>query len=235
MIIAKIPIQLRRSLSSRIQHFFGVKNMIRKTRFVELGYLCEVRGLWRIVDLNTPRINGEAPRIGPHYHSEAELLGDLESYAGRFGCDAAIRPNDPLPPEPDDDTFEPDFDEFLQAYLDCALWSSVDMDTGEALDDYYSTDDFTPEAMQLITDECRSFFDANIGDIRYGCVATNLRFSDSERAGHDFWLTRNGHGAGFWDGDWVEPRAARLTAASKAFGETTILPNDNGKLEIFPS
>ena len=22
------------------------------------------------------------------------------------------------------------------------------------------------------------------------------------RAGTDFWLTRNGHGAGFWDGDW---------------------------------
>lgn len=21
-------------------------------------------------------------------------------------------------------------------------------------------------------------------------------------AGHDLWLTRNGHGAGFWDGDW---------------------------------
>lgn len=21
------------------------------------------------------------------------------------------------------------------------------------------------------------------------------------QAGHDFWLTRNGHGAGFWDGD----------------------------------
>lgn len=27
-------------------------------------------------------------------------------------------------------------------------------------------------------------------------------FSECERIGHDFWLTRNGHGAGFWDGDW---------------------------------
>ena len=28
-----------------------------------------------------------------------------------------------------------------------------------------------------------------------------------EYAGHDFWLTRNGHGAGFWDGDWIAPVA----------------------------
>ena len=44
-------------------------------------------------------------------------------------------------------------------------------------------------------------------------------YTAAELAGHDFWLTRNGHGAGFWDGDWQEPAAAALTAAAHAFGE----------------
>ena len=30
----------------------------------------------------------------------------------------------------------------------------------------------------------------------------DFSFAECERIGHDFWLTRNGHGAGFWDGGW---------------------------------
>jgi hypothetical protein len=46
------------------------------------------------------------------------------------------------------------------------------------------------------------------------------------RAGHDFWLTRNGHGAGFWDGEWYKEVGERLTKASKAFGEVNIYVGD---------
>ena len=49
-------------------------------------------------------------------------------------------------------------------------------------------------------------------------------------AGHDFWLTRNGHGAGFWDGDWKEPAASKLDAASHAFGEVDLYIGDDGKV-----
>jgi hypothetical protein len=38
-------------------------------------------------------------------------------------------------------------------------------------------------------------------------------------AGRDFWYTRNGHGCGFWDGDWPEPQGTRLTDAAHAYGE----------------
>jgi hypothetical protein len=43
-----------------------------------------------------------------------------------------------------------------------------------------------------------------------------------EQAGHDFWLTRNGHGAGFWDRPEIYGAeiAQELTRASKACGET---------------
>jgi hypothetical protein len=34
---------------------------------------------------------------------------------------------------------------------------------------------------------------------------------------HDFFLTRNGHGAGFWDGDYKN--GEKLTEIAKSFGE----------------
>lgn len=40
------------------------------------------------------------------------------------------------------------------------------------------------------------------------------------RAGHDFYLTRNGHGAGFWDGDYEKAKGQRLTDACRPYGET---------------
>ena len=42
-----------------------------------------------------------------------------------------------------------------------------------------------------------------------------------EQAGHDFWLTRNGHGAGFWDRPelYGEDVAAELTRACEFAGE----------------
>lgn len=49
-------------------------------------------------------------------------------------------------------------------------------------------------------------------------------------AGHDFWLTRNGHGAGFWDGDWPEPAATILSVASRACGEYELYVGDDGKI-----
>ena len=42
-----------------------------------------------------------------------------------------------------------------------------------------------------------------------------------EQAGYDFWLTRNGHGAGFWDRPEIygEHNAKRFTKVSESFGE----------------
>lgn len=47
-------------------------------------------------------------------------------------------------------------------------------------------------------------------------------------AGHDFWLTRNGHGAGFWDGCWAKEEGERMDATAKAFGELEIYIGDDG-------
>ena len=44
---------------------------------------------------------------------------------------------------------------------------------------------------------------------------------------HDFALTRNHHGAGFWDGDWAEPWGKILTDLAHQWPETELyLSND---------
>ena len=52
-------------------------------------------------------------------------------------------------------------------------------------------------------------------------------------AAHDFILTRNGHGAGFWDGDWSELIATKLTELCKKFGEIQIYLSDENLLEVY--
>lgn len=89
-------------------------------------------------------------------------------------------------------------DTFTRAYLECALWSSTDNadDTGgEPLDRNYSEEDIAPETLAVIVADCRDFQES------FGPYIER----DLSQAGHDFWLTRNHHGAGFWDGDWDEP------------------------------
>lgn len=49
---------------------------------------------------------------------------------------------------------------------------------------------------------------------------------------HDFWLTRNHHGAGFWDGDYPEPIATQLTNLAHGFGECNLYVGDDGLIYL---
>ena len=108
-------------------------------------------------------------------------------------------------------------DTFTAAYVEAALWSSTD-DAGTPLDVAYSTADIAPETLAQMVADCQRFQADN--DLSEGKL---------ERAGHDFWLTRCGHGAGFWDGDWPET-GDKLTEASKAFGNVDLYVGDDGKI-----
>ena len=108
-------------------------------------------------------------------------------------------------------------DEFTRAYIEAALWSSTD-DNGEPLDKNYGADDLAPATYDAMANDCYDFQE---------------RFSDQvagnrKRAGHDFWLTRNGHGAGFWDGDWPEPDATTLDEGAKSYGSFELYIGDDG-------
>jgi len=72
--------------------------------------------------------------------------------------------------------------------------------------------------------DCAAFLAAHGDDVRaYGV----------SEAGHDFWLTRNRHGAGFWEEDHgTSEVCARLDAAAKACGEVDLYLDDAGYLEV---
>lgn len=84
-------------------------------------------------------------------------------------------------------------DIILQNYLICALWSSVD-ENGEPLDDGRDIDDIADETKAQAREDILDFF----GLLEREGVKWQ-EFWSLEQFGHDFWLTRNGHGAGFWD------------------------------------
>lgn len=116
-----------------------------------------------------------------------------------------------------------DIDTFLASYITTALWSSNDESDdrgGEPMDKHYNAEHLTEEARSAMRKDCEKFC-ALYGHLFVG------RESD---AGHDLWLTRNNHGAGFWDGDWSEKVGEELTRASKAFGEAYLFVGDDKRI-----
>ncbi len=125
-------------------------------------------------------------------------------------------------------------DEFTTAYLVAALWTETDETNpeqgGEPLDLNYDITDIDPETLKEMVKDCQQFQEVNVELINDDNVAVvaNVDHSCDVRAGHDFWLTRNRHGAGFWDGDWTEPAATKLTDAADAFGEYNLTASGKG-------
>lgn len=121
-------------------------------------------------------------------------------------------------------------DAFTRAYTVAALWSSTN-DEGQPLDDAgFSLEDFAPETLERVIADCSSFQQENAG-LLARAVYRNGSYSDAEMAGHDFWLTRNHHGAGFWDrNELPEEVGKRLTEVSEEFGEAYLYVGDDGKL-----
>ena len=123
-------------------------------------------------------------------------------------------------------------DAMLTQYVATALWSSLDGSDesgGEPLDSNYGPDDVDSETLEKMRKDCAAFAQANEAQIEQW----GGKDCAWEQAGHDFWLTRNGHGAGFWDrgaGEWPND-GAELTTASKAFGECDLYVAD-GQLHL---
>ena len=111
------------------------------------------------------------------------------------------------------------FELFYYSFLDCALWATTD-DDGEPLDKTYGISDVAKETLDALYAECWNFYSANFDDL---CEQSG----SFEQWGHDFFLTKCGHGTGFWDrgtGDVGE----RLTTAAKVYGETELYVGDDG-------
>jgi hypothetical protein len=109
-----------------------------------------------------------------------------------------------------------DLETFFNAYVKCALWAEADS-AGD-----YSAADVDAGSLASMRADCDAFVENNKNDL------VNLT---AEQAGHDFWLTRNGHGAGFWDRG-LGAIGDRLTEASKSLGDCNVYVGDDGRLYV---
>lgn len=119
-----------------------------------------------------------------------------------------------------------DLEDFTTACIEALYFTDTDDDEQPPSD--AELDDETRLNLEA---DCRSFWR------RFGCYVNVAEYnqgqelhSKASQAGHDFWLTRNGHGAGFWDGDWNEPYADMLDKGAKGYGEFQTVLGDDGKI-----
>lgn len=102
-------------------------------------------------------------------------------------------------------------DTLTQAYLEAVLFTEEEQPEEEGLQNP-SFDDFSPEAIEEAKADCEKLQTQykNLLALAYSSPAQYAASTNPERgtitdsygeeqAGHDLWLTRNGHGAGFWD------------------------------------
>lgn len=152
-----------------------------------------------------------------------------------------------------------DLDAFVRGYELTAIWSSsIEEDfarfwqakTGEEFAPDVSMHSFgfeidaiTPEAHAAIREECQDFIQGAEADLDAYCEqmgtwhgsdsvrGSDARYSAEEQAGGDFWLTRNGHGAGFWERGLGE-LGTRLTEAAKAYGTSDLYLTDDERIHV---
>jgi hypothetical protein len=106
-----------------------------------------------------------------------------------------------------------DITRVVDSYLETALWAGCD-ENSEPFDKRFSVDDFSEEAYYDAEEDCGDFCEANEALL----LASGM---EEESIGHNFLLTRDGHGAGFWDRGLGEV-GQKLTEACRPYGGTYI-------------
>jgi hypothetical protein len=129
--------------------------------------------------------------------------------------------------------------EFIRHYLIAALWSShdyrsdedsdrYDTDAGENMDYSFDPEDIDPRCVVNVRADAFSFIRQCVErgiDLR--AIGGNEEWSALAQHGHDFWLTRCGHGVGFWDRGYGEV-GERLSDIARNMGSRDCIPlNDD--------
>ena len=116
---------------------------------------------------------------------------------------------------------------FLDSSLEAILWSSTDESNeqgGDPLDKNYTVKDFSDEALARAVKDCNAF-------IKKAGKKMDEASPDDNQHGHDFWLTRNGHGVGFWDRGYGKV-GDELSEIAKSFRECWAMVGDDGKIHL---
>lgn len=125
-------------------------------------------------------------------------------------------------------------EEFIEGYLEALFWSEViDQGTeeepgplnGDLFDDHFGPEDLDPEVMEEIRKDCEDFYEAHADEWQG-------QISDAY-AGHNFCLSRNGHGAGFFDAEGLsEDLREKLQDECDPYGSQSLYLGDDGKVYV---
>lgn len=131
-----------------------------------------------------------------------------------------------------------EIDAATDAALECLAWT-IPVPTNDGGDSWGYLDnglyEYSDAARATMRDTIGAFMSedrvARLFDL---LAALGVPFSP-EQIGHDFVLTANGHGTGFWDRDYRPRQKAALDALSDAvrpFGEIRAYVSDSNEIEV---
>lgn len=115
----------------------------------------------------------------------------------------------------------------FDAALASLLRSTTDLESGNPLSITHGPGDVSPEAKRLLRQEIEEFLDEYSDDL-HEALNSGTGYTQ-ENIGQDIALTRNHHGAGFWDRG-VGPVGARLTEAAHSLGSFELFATADGSL-----
>ena len=127
----------------------------------------------------------------------------------------------------------------LIALAETILYSECD-DNGVPFDANYFIEDFDEESLKKLYGEYQQFLSVveekiteKIGE-EWDCIDDfyDLAQPALNQTEYDYILTRNRHGAGFWDGDWSDSVSEILTDAAQAQGEFDVYVGDDQKIYL---
>lgn len=148
-----------------------------------------------------------------------------------------------------------DIDAVVRGYLACQLWAQLDMDNPSCdchandpanachnytLDENYDIDDVSAEYVERLAAELsdvivahplavRMYLRRRSGIMPWQTELFTVSIDASQSFGHDFYLTREGHGTGFWDRGLGE-LGEYLNTIAKSYGSADELWDSNGTL-----
>jgi hypothetical protein len=131
-------------------------------------------------------------------------------------------------------------EDMLRGYVDAALWSSSDEDDTQ-FSRWASRSDIAASSIKSMKKDISKFVRANKNALVDYAEKIKVSYSADysnpyEQAGHDLWLTRNGHGSGFWDRNYGghDEIGKKLTAGAKKLGMSDLYRGDDGKIYVTP-
>jgi len=113
-------------------------------------------------------------------------------------------------------------DRAIQAYIEAALWTSTD-EEGETFESLnFDAQDIEGKSIANMAADVEDFVSANEEKLDESGL-------EPEQIGQDFWLTRNRHGAGFWDRG-LGKVGRELSDAAHVYGSSDLYIGDDEKL-----